>query len=232
MEKSGEKNLVTNQQNTPPLKKILVVDDCEMDLEIARIMLTAEGYSVETLSDAARCHQVINTWMPHLVLLDVMMPGTNGNDLLREIRAQFSSIQLPVIMLTSKDDPADVVSALKIGANDYVTKPVQFDIALRRVQTQITLSEESNALARTKELEAIKAMVITYNHEINNALAIGLGYLAIIEKDSAPDQRIAKIKKSLERISDVVKKVEEAAQKSTPQYVSYVGNAKMLRIKE
>jgi DNA-binding NarL/FixJ family response regulator len=135
-------------------------------------------------------------------------------------------------MLTSKDDPADVVSALKIGANDYVTKPVQFDIALRRVQTQITLSEESNALARAKELEAIKAMVITYNHEINNALAIGLGYLAIIEEDNAPDLRIAKIKKSLERISDVVKKVEEAAQKSTPQYVNYVGNAKMLRIRE
>ncbi len=223
---------MTNAQNTAASKRILVVDDCETDLAIAHIMLTAEGYSVETLSDASRCCDVINTWLPNLVLLDVMMPGMCGNDLLKEIRTKFSPIQLPVIMVTSKDDPADVVSALKNGANDYVTKPVQFDIALRRVQTQITLSEESNALARAKELEAINAMVITYNHEINNALAIGLGYIAMIEEDNFPDHRITRIKSSLQRIADVVKKVEAAAQKNAPKYVNYVGNTKMLHIGE
>jgi DNA-binding response OmpR family regulator len=223
---------MTIPANTSAPKRILVVDDCDMDLEIARIMLTAEGFQVTTLSDASQCLDVVNAYQPQLVLLDVMMPGFNGGDLLKKIREKFSPIQLPVIMVTSKDDPADVISALRNGANDYVTKPVQFDIALRRIQTQMALSEESYATARTKELEAINAMVITYNHEINNALTIGLGYIEMIEESLATDHRIEKIKSSLQRIGEVVKKVETAAQKNAPQYVPYAGDTKMFRIEE
>ena len=83
------------------------------------------------------------------VLLDVMMPEMDGNEVLKRIREKFSASLLPVVMVTAKNQSEDVVDALKSGANDYVTKPVDFPIALARVNTQIS--------RRRAELELLDA---------------------------------------------------------------------------
>ena len=72
------------------------------------------------------------------VLLDVMMPGMSGLETLRRLRESRSVSDLPVIMVTAKDRTEDVVEALDLGANDYVTKPIDFPIALARIRTQVT----------------------------------------------------------------------------------------------
>ena len=71
------------------------------------------------------------------MLLDVMMPDMNGTEVLRRIREKFSASLLPVIMVTPNSQAEDVIEAMKIGANDYVTKPVDFSIALARVNNQV-----------------------------------------------------------------------------------------------
>jgi sigma-B regulation protein RsbU (phosphoserine phosphatase) len=81
-----------------------------------------------------------------LVLLDVMMPGLDGLEVLRRLRARYSRVELPVIMATAKDQSEDVVEALRAGANDYVTKPLDFQIVQARVETHLALKRSSDAL--------------------------------------------------------------------------------------
>jgi DNA-binding response OmpR family regulator len=73
------------------------------------------------------------------VLLDILMPRISGLDVLRLLRARYPAADLPVIMATAKDQSSDVVEALQLGANDYVTKPFDFPVVLARIQTQLSL---------------------------------------------------------------------------------------------
>ena len=100
--------------------KILVVDDEAHIVELARIYLTREGYDVEGVGDGAQALIRFGQIKPDLVVLDIMLPGADGLTICKEIRKQS---QVPIIMLTAKDEVTDKVVALEVGADDYLTKP-------------------------------------------------------------------------------------------------------------
>ncbi len=104
-------------------KTILMVDDEPDMLSVLEPMLSAEGYRVETASDGEQALRRIHARKPDLVLLDLKMPGLGGRAALEELRRNASTRSLPVIMLTGKAEPADEISSLEHGADDYVTKP-------------------------------------------------------------------------------------------------------------
>src|SRR5712691_13561804 len=83
-----------------------------------------------------------------LVLLDIMMPGISGLDVLKSLRQRYSVTDLPVIMATAKDQSEDIVAALQLGANDYVTKPLDFPVVLARIQTQLSLKRTMQEIQR------------------------------------------------------------------------------------
>jgi sigma-B regulation protein RsbU (phosphoserine phosphatase) len=118
---------------------ILVVDDNEANRDTLSRRLQRRGYVITTANDGAQAIKALAERPFDLLLLDVMMPVMNGIDALKEIRRTRSPTQLPVIMATAKGESADVVQALELGANDYVTKPLDFAVVLARVQTQLTL---------------------------------------------------------------------------------------------
>ncbi len=194
--------------------KILIIDDNEVDRELIRAMLELNEYSVTELGDATSCMKVIATEKPDLVLLDIMMPGFDGNQLLQLIRMKYPEIKLPVIMVTSKSDASDVVESLNLGANDYITKPIQFDIALRRIQIHLTMAVQSRLLSRAKELEATNAMLRTLAHEINNPLTVALGTLSQLNVKYGTDSEFSNLEQSLWQIADVVNKSKEILQKA------------------
>ena len=101
-------------------QKVLVVDDEEHIVELARLYLTREGYQVEGVGDGTQALIRFGQVKPDLVVLDVMLPGTDGFTICREIRKQS---QVPIIMLTARDEVTDKVVGLEIGADDYLTKP-------------------------------------------------------------------------------------------------------------
>jgi DNA-binding response OmpR family regulator len=84
-----------------------------------------------------------------LVLLDIMMPGIDGIEVLRRIRASYSPESLPVIMVTAKAFSKDIVDAIELGANDYVIKPVNFSVAFLRVQIQVARKRAQQAINPT-----------------------------------------------------------------------------------
>ena len=100
--------------------KILVVDDEAHIVELARIYLTREGYDVEGVGDGAQALIRFGQIKPDLVVLDIMLPGADGLTICKEIRKQS---QVPIIMLTAKDEVTDKVVGLEVGADDYLTKP-------------------------------------------------------------------------------------------------------------
>lgn len=125
---------------------LLVVDDNELNRDMLSRRLKAKGYKVETAEDGYQALEKLGTGHHDLVLLDVMMPGLSGLDVLKTLREARTVASLPVIMATAKDGSEDIVEALKLGANDYVTKPLDFPVVLARVQTQLTLKRLSEDL--------------------------------------------------------------------------------------
>ena len=128
------------------LGRLLVVDDNEANRDMLSRRLARRGYEVEVASDgeAALARLAIDSF--DLVLLDVMMPGVDGFEVLGQVRRTRSVAELPVIMATARDRSEDVVRALELGANDYVTKPLDFPVVLARVSTQLALREARRML--------------------------------------------------------------------------------------
>ena len=138
---------------------MLVVDDDEMNRVMLSRLLTREGYAVTEANDGAAALELVDKHAFDLVLLDVMMLGIDGLQVLETLRKTRSVAELPIIMATAEDSSSDVVRALKLGANDYVTKPLDFSVVLARVQTHLSLKRAKEELEATnarmkKDLEA------------------------------------------------------------------------------
>lgn len=134
--------------------RVLVVDDLEDNRNLLIRRLERKGHVVSEAPDGASALEAIAKNEFDLVLLDIMMPGLNGLEVLREIRLVHSADNLPVIMVTARAATSDIVQALRIGANDYVTKPIDFSAAFARIQTQLDRKRTRMALdASLRELE-------------------------------------------------------------------------------
>lgn len=119
------------------LGNVLVVDDEAVNRSALSRRLQNEGYTVSTASGGAEVARLISKEPFDAVLLDVMMPGLNGYQVLAEIRKSYTRLELPVVMVTSKNKKEDIVRALTAGANDYITKPINFRTAISQIGRHI-----------------------------------------------------------------------------------------------
>ena len=117
-----------------PTNTLLLVDDEPMNRDALSRRLERSGYRVLLAEGGEQALAILASERIDLVLLDVMMPGMTGLDVLRRMRGSRSLADLPVIMVTAKDASSDIVEALTLGANDYVTKPVDYPVALARIR--------------------------------------------------------------------------------------------------
>lgn len=136
---------------TEPSPLLLVVDDLAANRELMARRLERSGFRVLTAEDGPEALAVLRRQDVDMVLLDIMMPGMTGLDVLKELRKTRSSVSLPVIMVTAKTDSEDVVEALSLGANDYVTKPVNFPVALARMRAHLRMHEAAHPAALPAE---------------------------------------------------------------------------------
>lgn len=132
------------------LATLLIVDDIAENSDMLSRRLERRGYLVECAEDGQSALNIIASKPIDLVLLDVMMPGMSGLEVLQEIRKSYSRLALPVIMVTALSDSVKIGEALRLGANDYVTKPVDFAVALARIEVveanRQALEESENLL--------------------------------------------------------------------------------------
>ena len=137
--------------------RLLIVDDNEMNRDMLARRLARNGYLVDVVENAKQLTQQIKQNTVDLVLLDIEMPEISGLDALKTLRESFSPIQLPIIMVTAKSQSEDIVKALNLGANDYLTKPVDLPVALARIGTQLSHKQAQEALRESEERYALAA---------------------------------------------------------------------------
>ncbi|HEY2462388.1 MAG TPA: EAL domain-containing protein [Candidatus Acidoferrum sp.] len=136
---------------------VLIVDDNEMNRDMLARRLERKGYVVRLAESARSLLERIQKEAVDLVLLDVEMPEISGLDALETLRGVYSPAELPIIMVTAKDQSEDIVKALNLGANDYLTKPIDFPVALARIRTQVRLKQAEEALRESEERYALAA---------------------------------------------------------------------------
>jgi two-component system alkaline phosphatase synthesis response regulator PhoP len=116
-------------------QRILVVEDESDILELLTYNLTRDGYDVTAARDGHEALKQVALRTPHLVLLDLMLPGIDGLEVCRLLRRQPDTAALPIIMVTARGEESDVVVGLGLGADDYIAKPFSMKVLLARIKT-------------------------------------------------------------------------------------------------
>jgi len=135
-------------------KRILVVDDHEDNIELLRARLEARGYEVFGASDGQAALDQVEHVIPDLILLDVMMPKMDGMEVVRRLKANKNLPFIPVIMQTALDSTENKVEGLDAGADDYITKPINFAELEARVNSLLRIKKLQSDLAATNVLLA------------------------------------------------------------------------------
>ena len=138
-----------------PNQPLLVVDDNETNRDILSRRLQRHGYSVVSAASGREALDLIEAQPFSLLLLDIEMPGMSGLEVLQTLRRRYSAAELPIIMVTARQESSDVVEALGLGANDYVAKPIDLPITLARIQTQLLRKQAEAALQESEERYAL-----------------------------------------------------------------------------
>jgi DNA-binding NtrC family response regulator len=136
-------------------ERVLVVDDLPANLDLLADLLEPEGYEVLAAADAAEAMRVAASVGPSLILLDVVMPGTDGYEICRRLKQDPSTRHIPVVFITARDDPGGIVEGFRAGGMDYITKPFHREEVVMRVRTHLAVASLTrDLLAQADALRA------------------------------------------------------------------------------
>ena len=175
---------------SPSTARLLVVDDDDNNRDMISRRLARKGFDVSVAVDGLRALDAIegaDAATPFdLILLDIEMPGMSGFDVLRRLREEHPSTRLPVIIATARHDREDIVQALGMGANDYVTKPIDFAVVMARVEAALG---HKRAVDRIVALEAEVRRRADQLQRVNDRMRHSLEMAAKVQQSLLPPQR-------------------------------------------
>lgn len=175
--------------DTTPTDKptILIVDDTPTNLSILEQILDAE-YLISIAQSGTQALEVIEQFTPDLILLDVNMPGIDGFETCRKLKSQENTRHIPVIFITARAEPEDLIQGFKEGGVDYITKPFNHSEVMARVQTHLKVQQLIKQLGlkndQLKELNELKNKFLGMaSHDMRNCLSAIKGYSQILRED-------------------------------------------------
>lgn len=134
-------NLPPAERQTDAPKRILVVEDQELNRKVVRIVLQSKGYTVVEATDAVEAIASLENAIPQLILMDIALPGQSGEELARRIKANLAWVDIPIIALTAAAMSGDKERILKAGCDDYLSKPIDIQVLVERVETHLRRTE-------------------------------------------------------------------------------------------
>jgi PAS domain S-box-containing protein len=145
--------------NPAPYNKILIVDDNASNLKLLMELLSEKGYTVYPAINGELAMEFIKSRLPDLILLDIKMPGLDGYEVCRRLKADDSTRQIPIIFLSALEDERDKVKGFQAGGVDYITKPFQSEELLARVGVHLRLRELTEGLEQEVSARTIKLRI-------------------------------------------------------------------------
>ena len=137
------------------MDNILIVEDDRDIQELLRYHLEKHGYAPEIIANGAAAQAAAKKNRPALILLDLMLPGLDGLEVCRALKTDPATAAIPIIMVTARDDEADIVTGLELGAIDYVTKPFRPRELIARVKSALRRTDASSASPDTADTETL-----------------------------------------------------------------------------
>ncbi|MBG08009.1 MAG: hypothetical protein CME68_04575 [Halobacteriovoraceae bacterium] len=196
-------------------QRALLVDDNEINLKVLEVRLKKKGFKTTITTSPKEALDLLESRTFDLVLLDLVMPEITGLEILDFVRKKHSAIELPVIMTTAQLESSNVISAFDKGANDYITKPIDFKVAWARIRTHLTIKKLNEDLEKKRQdsveharMGTLVDMAGSVAHEINNPLTIILGWVQLLNNSVEKGSPKEKILIGLDNIFQSVLRVE------------------------
>jgi CheY-like chemotaxis protein len=191
--------------------KILVVDDQPINVQLLKRKLEREGMIVATSYSGREALDLVKADKPDLILLDVMMPEMDGIEVCQRLQADSETKSIPVIFITARTSKEGKIEGLGVGAVDYITKPIDLDETLARVQTQLRfvsinreLVDLQRRLGESRRSATIGAVTQGIAHNLNNLLGVVIGYVDLIK---AYHEKPELVKKNAQHLEDAVNRI-------------------------
>ena len=205
--------------------KILVVDDQPINVKLLEKKLVREGMDVWTASDGETCLELVHQHRPDIILLDVMMPNMDGHEVCERLQEDEGTRSIPIIFITANSTKEGKLEGLSVGAVDYITKPIDLDETVARINTQLRFLEVNREnmeltkrLGEVRRNAAIGAITQGIAHNVNNLLGVVVGYLDLIKTDLTIEELVHRgigvIDKTVAKMTGIVKQLSRLASES------------------
>lgn len=210
-----------------PSPSILVVDDQPINVQLLKRKLEREGIRVAAAYNGLEALALVKNEKPDLILLDVMMPDMDGIEVCQRLQADEQTRSIPIIFITARSSKEGKIEGLNVGAVDYITKPIDLDETLARVQTQlrfVAINREmldlQRRLVETRRSATIGAVTQGIAHNLNNLLGVVIGYLDLIKAYYDKPEHVKKnaqhVEEAVHRIVSIIKQLSSLVVKSRP----------------
>ncbi len=207
---------------------ILVADDDLTIQEVLQAKLEKSGYRVVLAADGPATLGLVESQRPSLLVLDIKMPGLDGYEICRRLRAQESTSALPILMLTAYGGLDYVLKGLNAGADDYVTKPFHPEEVLLRIRSLLRVRQIEKEL-RDKETDLARAEIlgqvwVTLAHHINNSLAIIEGRAQALKSNDTDARKLKEVcLRQSQRLQALLSSMKAMADQTRIKTMSYAG---------
>jgi CheY-like chemotaxis protein len=209
---------------------ILVVDDQPINVQLLKRKLEREGIRVTAAYNGLEALEFVKKEQPDLILLDVMMPDMDGIEVCTRLQANENTRGIPVIFITARTTKESKLEGLGVGAVDYITKPIDLDETLARVQTQLRfvqinrqLVDLTRRLEESRKAATIGAVTQGIAHNLNNLLGVVIGYLDLVKAYYDKPEQVKKnaqhVEDAVQRIVTIIKQLSTLVVKSRPPLI-------------
>jgi two-component system, sensor histidine kinase and response regulator len=210
-----------------PAPSILVVDDQPINVQLLKRKLEREGIRVMAAYHGLEALDMVKKDKPDLILLDVMMPDMDGIEVCQRLQASDDTRGIPVIFITARTGKESKLEGLGVGAVDYITKPIDLDETLARVQTQLRfvainrqMIDLQRRLEESRKAATIGAVTQGIAHNLNNLLGVVIGYLDLVkayyDKPEQVKKNVQHVEEAVQRIVTIIKQLSTLVVRSRP----------------
>lgn len=209
---------------------ILVVDDQPINVQLLKRKLEREGIRITVAYNGLEALESVKKDPPDLILLDVMMPDMDGIEVCQRLQANPETHGIPIIFITARTAKESKLEGLGVGAVDYITKPIDLDETLARVQTQLRfvqinrqVVDLTRRLEESRKAATIGAVTQGIAHNLNNLLGVVIGYLDLVKAYYDKPEQVKKnaqhVEDAVQRIVTIIKQLSTLVVKSRPPLI-------------